>query len=131
MAGGEAEERACWTCCARYSFRSGPSVPAFEQAFAARVGAPWGAPCRAGPLGCTLRCGPLGWGMATRSLPARFRLSPRLTPLCMSGRGLVFADIDPVTLNLDPEAAAAAVTERTRALLPVHIFGYPADLAGV
>ena len=43
----------------------------------------------------------------------------------------VFADIDPVTLNLDPDAAAAAVTERTRALLPVHIFGYPADLPGV
>jgi perosamine synthetase len=40
----------------------------------------------------------------------------------------VFADIDPVTLNLDPEAAAAAVTDRTTALLPVHIFGYPADL---
>ena len=40
----------------------------------------------------------------------------------------VFADIDPVTLNLDPAAAAAVVTERTRALLPVHIFGYPADM---
>ena len=40
----------------------------------------------------------------------------------------MFADIDPVTLNLDPAAAAAAVTERTRALLPVHIFGYPADM---
>jgi perosamine synthetase len=40
----------------------------------------------------------------------------------------VFADIDPVTLNLDPDAAAAAVTDRTAALLPVHVFGYPADL---
>jgi perosamine synthetase len=40
----------------------------------------------------------------------------------------VFADIDPRTLNLDPDAAAAAVTPRTTALLPVHIFGYPADL---
>jgi perosamine synthetase len=40
----------------------------------------------------------------------------------------VFADIDPVTLNLDPAAAAAAVSERTTAVLPVHIFGYPADL---
>ena len=40
----------------------------------------------------------------------------------------VFADIDPVTLNLDPAAAEAAVSERTRALLPVHIFGYPADM---
>jgi perosamine synthetase len=41
----------------------------------------------------------------------------------------VFADIDPVTLNLDPAAAAAAVTARTAAVLPVHVFGYPADLA--
>jgi perosamine synthetase len=41
----------------------------------------------------------------------------------------VFADIDPVTFNLDPDAAAAAITERTTALLPVHLFGYPADLA--
>ena len=40
----------------------------------------------------------------------------------------VFADIDPVTLNLDPQAAAAAITDRTTALLPVHIFGYPADV---
>ena len=40
----------------------------------------------------------------------------------------VFADIDPVTLNLDPDAAAAAITDRTAALMPVHIFGYPADL---
>ncbi len=41
----------------------------------------------------------------------------------------VFADIDPVTLNLDPVAAEAAVSARTRAILPVHIFGYPADMS--
>ncbi len=40
----------------------------------------------------------------------------------------VFADIDPVTLNLDPAAAEAAITPRTKAILPVHIFGYPADM---
>jgi perosamine synthetase len=40
----------------------------------------------------------------------------------------VFCDIDPRTLNIDPDAAAAAVGERTTGLLPVHIFGYPADL---
>ena len=40
----------------------------------------------------------------------------------------MFADIDPVTLNLDPDAAAAAITDRTTALLPVHVFGYPADM---
>jgi perosamine synthetase len=40
----------------------------------------------------------------------------------------VFCDIDPVTLNIDPKGAAAAVTERTAGLLPVHIFGYPAAM---
>jgi perosamine synthetase len=43
----------------------------------------------------------------------------------------VFADIDPVTLNLDPAAAGAAVTDRTAALLPVHLYGYPADLTAL
>ena len=42
----------------------------------------------------------------------------------------MFCDIDPRTLNIAPDAAAAAVTERTTGLLPVHIFGYPADMPG-
>ncbi len=42
----------------------------------------------------------------------------------------VFCDIDPVTLNIAPDAAAAVVTDRTTGLLPVHIFGYPADMPG-
>ncbi len=41
----------------------------------------------------------------------------------------VFADIDPVTLNLDPAAVAASITERTKAVVPVHLFGRPAPLA--
>jgi perosamine synthetase len=43
----------------------------------------------------------------------------------------VFGDVDPLTLNLDPAAAAAAVGERTSALLPVHLFGYPADVSAL
>jgi perosamine synthetase len=43
----------------------------------------------------------------------------------------VFCDIDPRTLNVDPEAAAAAVGDRTAGLLPVHIFGYPADMPAI
>ena len=43
----------------------------------------------------------------------------------------VFVDVDPVTLNLDPEDVAAKVTERTRAIMPVHLFGRPAPLEGI
>lgn len=54
--------------------------------------------------------------------------------LLWNGNRPVFADIDPQTLNLDPAAAEAAVTPRTRAILPVHVYGHPcacADLAAV
>ena len=40
----------------------------------------------------------------------------------------MFVDVDPQTLNIDPEAAARAVTPRTKALLPVHLYGHPADM---
>ncbi|NDC87821.1 MAG: aminotransferase class I/II-fold pyridoxal phosphate-dependent enzyme, partial [Bacteroidetes bacterium] len=43
----------------------------------------------------------------------------------------VFCDIDPKTFNMDPEAVAAAITPRTRAIVPVHLFGQPADLAPI
>jgi len=48
-----------------------------------------------------------------------------------TGATPVFADIDPVTLNVDPEDVAAKVTEKTRAIMPVHLFGRPADLAAL
>ena len=48
--------------------------------------------------------------------------------LLYEGAVPVFCDVDPVTLNLDRDAAAAAVGERTGGILPIHIFGYPANL---
>jgi len=51
--------------------------------------------------------------------------------LMWSGLTPVFADIDPVTLNLDPKAVEAAVTPRTRAILPVHCYGHPCDVDGI
>ena len=43
----------------------------------------------------------------------------------------MFADIDEQTLNLDPAAVEAAITPRTRAILPVHIFGYPCEIEAI
>jgi dTDP-4-amino-4,6-dideoxygalactose transaminase len=51
--------------------------------------------------------------------------------VCMSGAMPVFVDIDPTTYTLDPSTVSAAITPRTRAIVPVHIYGHPVDLAPV
>ena len=125
---GEAEERAVIEVLGSGQLSLGPRVPEFERAFAARVGAPLASAVSSGTAGLhlALRAVDVGEGDEVITSPFSFVASANVA-LYEKARP-VFADIDPVTLNLDPDAAAAAVTERTKALLPVHIFGYPADL---
>ena len=125
---GEAEEAAVIEVLRSGQLSLGPRVPAFEQAFAARVGAAHACAVSSGTSGLhlALRAAGVSDGDEVVTSPFSFPASAN-APLFERARP-VFADIDPRTLNLDPQAAAAAVTERTTALLPVHIFGYPADL---
>jgi dTDP-4-amino-4,6-dideoxygalactose transaminase len=58
-----------------------------------------------------------------------FTAAPTAGAIVAAGATPVFADVDPLTRTLDPAAAAAAVTPRTRALLPVHLYGQPAEMA--
>ncbi len=106
----------------------GPRVPAFEEAFAARVGAPYACAVSSGTAGLHLALRAVGVSDGDEVITSPFSFVASANVALYERARPVFADIDPVTLNLDPQAAAAAVTERTRALLPVHIFGYPADL---
>ena len=107
----------------------GPRLPEFEQAFAARVGADWGCAVSSGPAGLQLAIRAAGVSAGDEVITSPFSFVASANVAVYEHARPVFADIDPVTLNLDPEAAAAAVTSRTTALLPVHIFGYPADMA--
>ncbi|HEY5046161.1 MAG TPA: DegT/DnrJ/EryC1/StrS family aminotransferase [Solirubrobacteraceae bacterium] len=125
---GEAEERAVLDVLRSGQLSLGPRVPAFEQAFAARVGAPFACAVSSGTAGLHLALRAVGVGDGDEVVTSPFSFVASANAALYERARPVFADIDPVTLNLDPEAAAAAVTERTRALLPVHIFGYPADL---
>ena len=70
----------------------------------------------------------LGWGEGDEVLTSPFSFVASANCLLYEGARPVFCDVDPVTLNLDPAAAAAAVGERTAGILPVHIFGYPAAM---
>ena len=106
----------------------GPMGPRFEQAFAARFGD--GAVASAVSSGTAglhlaLRANDVGEGTEVVTSPLSFVASANAIIYCDARP--VFADIDPVTLNLDVDAARAAVTDRTAGLLPVHIFGTPAD----
>ncbi len=125
---GDAEEAAVIEVLRSRQLSLGPRVPAFEQAFAARLGVAHACAVSSGTAGLhlALRAAGVRDGDEVVTSPFSFPASAN-APLFERARP-VFADIDARTLNLDPAAAAAAITPRTTALLPVHIFGYPADL---
>jgi perosamine synthetase len=106
----------------------GPRVPAFEQAFAAWVGAVHACAVSSGTAGLHLSLRAVGVSDGDEVVTSPFSFVASANSVLFERARPVFADIDARTLNLDPQAAAAAVTDRTTALLPVHIFGYPADL---
>jgi dTDP-4-amino-4,6-dideoxygalactose transaminase len=109
-------------------FILGPEVEALERELAAALGAREAVAVANGTeaLQLALAVREVGPGdeVVTTSLSAAF------TALAIQATGArpVFVDVDPGTLNLDPEAAAGAVTPRTRALVPVHLYGHPADM---
>jgi len=125
---GEAEEQAVLDVLRSGQLSLGPRVPAFEQSFAERVGAAHASAVSSGTAGLQLALRAVGVsdGDEVVTSPLSFVASANV---CVMERARpVFADIDPLTLTLDPAAAAAAVTDKTSAILPVHIFGYPTDM---
>ena len=125
---GEAEEAAVIEVLRSGQLSLGPRVPAFEQAFAARLGVAHACAVSSGTAGLHLALRAAGVGDGDEVVTTPFSFVSSANAAVFERARPVFADIDPRTLNLDPDAAAAALTERTAALLPVHIFGYPADL---
>jgi perosamine synthetase len=125
---GEPEEQAVLDVLRSGQLSLGPRVPEFERAFVARVGAKWGSAVSSGTAGLHLALRAVGVGDGEEVVTSPFSFVASANAAIYERAKPVFADIDPVTLNLDPQAAAAAVTERTKALLPVHIFGYPAEM---
>jgi perosamine synthetase len=125
---GEAEERAVLDALRSRQLSLGPRVPAFEEAFAARLGVAHASAVSSGTAALHLGLRAVGVGEGDEVVTSPFSFVASANVILYERATPVFADIDPVTLNLDPDAAAAAITGRTKALLPVHIFGYPADV---
>jgi dTDP-4-amino-4,6-dideoxygalactose transaminase len=113
---------------ARGWFVLGPELEAFEQAFAAACGAPHAVGVGTGTDALALALRAAGVGPGDEVITAPLSAAYSALAIMMAGARPVFADIDPVRLTLDPAAAAAAVTSRTKALLPVHLYGQAADM---
>lgn len=106
----------------------GPCIDRFEQLFAERVGAPYAAAVSSGTAGLHLLCRSAGVGPGDEVITSPFSFVASANCFIYEGASPVFADIDARTLNLDPAAVEAAVTERTKAVVAVDIFGYPCEL---
>jgi dTDP-4-amino-4,6-dideoxygalactose transaminase len=106
----------------------GPRLAQFEQAFASRLGVAYGSAVSSGTAGLHLAARAAGVQRGDDVITTPFSFVASANSVVYEGARPVFCDIDPRTLNIDPAAADAAVTERTSGLLPVHIFGYPADM---
>jgi perosamine synthetase len=125
---GEPEEQAVIDVLRSGQLSLGPRLAEFEQAFAARIGARHASAVSSGTAALHLALRAVGVEDGDEVITSPFSFVASANVIVYERARPVFADIDPVTLNLDPDAAAAAITGRTKALLPVHIFGYPADL---
>ena len=110
------------------SLSLGPKLEQFERDFGAWLGGGYAVAVSSGTAALHLGVRALGWGQGDEVITSPFSFVATANSLLYEGATPVFCDIDPVTFNIDPAATAAAVTEATAGLLPVHIFGYPADL---
>ena len=113
------------------SFILGDEVRAFESAFASYVGAGGAVGVSSGTAAIELSLRALGIGDGDEVITSAHTFIASAEAITNAGARPVFADIDPGTYNIDPDCVEALITERTRAILPVHLYGQPADLAAL
>jgi perosamine synthetase len=106
----------------------GPTIERFEKSFADAVGAPYAAAVSSGTGGLHLLCIAAGVGPGDEVITSPYSFVASANCALYEGATPIFADVDPRTLNLDPSAVEAAVSERTRAVVAVDIYGYPCEL---
>lgn len=110
------------------SFTLGEEIEAFEKEFAKFSGLPHAVALNSGTSALHLALVAAGVGPGDEVITTANTFVATVETILYTGARPVFADIDPRTANLDPEKTAAAITERTRAILPVHLYGRPAAM---
>jgi len=116
---------------ARGWFVLGPEVEAFEQEFAAASGAAHAVAVGTGTDAIALTLRALGIGAGDEVITTPLSAAYSALAIMMAGARPVFVDVDPARLTIDPARIAAAVGPRTRAILPVHLYGQAADMTAI
>jgi perosamine synthetase len=106
----------------------GPAIERFEQLIAERVGAPYAAGVSSGTAGLHMLCHIAGVAEGDEVITSPVSFVATANCFIFDGGRPVFADVDQQTLNLDPEAVEAAITDRTKGIVAVDMFGYPCEL---
>jgi dTDP-4-amino-4,6-dideoxygalactose transaminase len=106
----------------------GPTIDRFEELIAERVGAPYAAAVSSGTAGLHLLVRVAGIGPGDEVITSPLSFAASANCFLFEGATPVFADVDPATWNIDPAALEAAITERTRGVVAVDMFGYPCEL---
>ena len=106
----------------------GPAIERFEQLIAERVGAPYAAAVSSGTAGLHMLCHIAGVGEGDEVITSPISFVATANCFIFEGGRPVFADVDPQTLNLDPAAVEAAITDCTKGIVAVDMFGYPCEL---
>lgn len=110
------------------AFILGPNVKAFEEESARYLGVAHAIGCASGTDALHLALRAAGIGPGDEVITSPFTFIATAESICYVGAKPVFVDIDPRTFNIDPAAIETAITEKTRAVMPVHLFGQPANL---
>src|SRR5690554_5741845 len=110
----------------------GPEVAAFEQEFSAHfVPGRESVAVNSGTAGLHLGLLACGVGPGDEVIVPSFTFAATGNSVALTGATPVFVDIDPDTFCMDPDAAEAAITERTAGIMPVHLYGHPADVTAL
>ena len=113
------------------SFILGPEVLAFEQAFAGFAGVRSAVGVASGTAALQLALEAVGTGPGHEVITASHTFIATAEAISHTGARPVFVDIDRATFTIDPAAVEAAITPRTHAIVPVHLYGQPADMVAL
>lgn len=112
-------------------FILGPNVSGFEQEAATYLGAPHAVACASGTDALHLAVLATGIGPGDEVITTPFTFIATAEAICYAGATPVYVDVDPRSFNINPALIEAAITPRTKAVIPVHLFGQPADMAAI